>query len=236
MRFFIPKPLHGWRQFAGEIAIIVIGVLIALGADQLLETRTWRDKVSAAENSMNTEIERSLAAARQSDFLKACQDRQVDILANALADDDWATANRVIEKGEYVVRTFWADDAFTAALASQIGDHIGTDRLQDYSSVYMMIRKNRQHQENGWTTDSTFAMLAMPGLPKTETVRLMQLQAVAKLRDSLDSSRSQGQLLLELANKELGLIETDDEFFARPGRMKQIAECRAAAESLSRSN
>ena len=28
----LPKPLHGWRQFAGEVGIIVLGVLIALGA------------------------------------------------------------------------------------------------------------------------------------------------------------------------------------------------------------
>ena len=36
MHFHLPKPLHGWREFAGEVGIIVIGVLIALGADQLL--------------------------------------------------------------------------------------------------------------------------------------------------------------------------------------------------------
>jgi len=30
MHFRLPKPLHGWREFAGEVGIIVIGVLIAL--------------------------------------------------------------------------------------------------------------------------------------------------------------------------------------------------------------
>ena len=32
MHFQLPKPLHGWRQFFGEVGIIVICVLIALGA------------------------------------------------------------------------------------------------------------------------------------------------------------------------------------------------------------
>jgi len=32
MHFHLPKPLHGWREFAGEVGIIVIGVLIVLGA------------------------------------------------------------------------------------------------------------------------------------------------------------------------------------------------------------
>ena len=31
MRFAVPTPLHGWRAFWGEVGIIVIGVLIALG-------------------------------------------------------------------------------------------------------------------------------------------------------------------------------------------------------------
>ena len=35
MHFHLPKPLHGWREFAGEVAIIVIGVLIALAVPLL---------------------------------------------------------------------------------------------------------------------------------------------------------------------------------------------------------
>ena len=38
MHFHLPKPLHGWREFWGEVGIIVIGVLIALGAQQVVES------------------------------------------------------------------------------------------------------------------------------------------------------------------------------------------------------
>lgn len=31
MHFHLPKPLHGWREFVGEVGIIVLGGLIALG-------------------------------------------------------------------------------------------------------------------------------------------------------------------------------------------------------------
>jgi hypothetical protein len=31
------RPLHGWRVFAGEVGVIVLGVLLALGAQQLAE-------------------------------------------------------------------------------------------------------------------------------------------------------------------------------------------------------
>jgi len=34
MQVHVPKPLHGWREFAGEVGILVLGVLIALGAER----------------------------------------------------------------------------------------------------------------------------------------------------------------------------------------------------------
>ena len=38
MHFHLPKPLHGWREFAGEVGIIVVGVLIALAAEQVVKS------------------------------------------------------------------------------------------------------------------------------------------------------------------------------------------------------
>src|SRR5690348_1596565 len=38
MHVHLPKPLHGWRAFIGEVGIIVLGVLIALGAEQVVES------------------------------------------------------------------------------------------------------------------------------------------------------------------------------------------------------
>src|SRR5437763_8229092 len=56
MHFQLPKPLHGWREFAGEVGIIVVGVLIALGAEQVVEGWHWRDKVGRAESAMRLEL------------------------------------------------------------------------------------------------------------------------------------------------------------------------------------
>jgi len=47
MQFHVPKPLHGWREFAGEVGIIVLGVLIALGFGQLAQA--FHDRASANE-------------------------------------------------------------------------------------------------------------------------------------------------------------------------------------------
>src|SRR3954447_4953593 len=52
----LPKPVHGWRQFFGEVGIIVIGVLIALSAEQIIEHFSWVHKRSQVEASMREEL------------------------------------------------------------------------------------------------------------------------------------------------------------------------------------
>jgi len=56
MHFHLPKPLHGWREFSGEVGIIVIGVLIALAAQQVVEAVQWRDSVSQTRDAMRSEL------------------------------------------------------------------------------------------------------------------------------------------------------------------------------------
>jgi hypothetical protein len=56
MHFHLPKPLHGWREFAGEVGIIVIGVLIALGAEQVIETLHWRSEVDGFRSAVRQEV------------------------------------------------------------------------------------------------------------------------------------------------------------------------------------
>jgi hypothetical protein len=60
-----PKPLHGWREFLGEVGIIVIGVLIALGAEHLVERYRWREEAAAARGSLNEELYHSVVDARE---------------------------------------------------------------------------------------------------------------------------------------------------------------------------
>ena len=56
MHFHLPKPLHGWREFAGEVGIIVIGVLIALAAEQVVEWLHWRLMVADTRQALDREL------------------------------------------------------------------------------------------------------------------------------------------------------------------------------------
>ena len=65
MHVHLPKPLHGWRQLAGEVGIIVLGVLIALGFEQLVEAMRWRSEVGHFRTAVDHELGRNLGLYRE---------------------------------------------------------------------------------------------------------------------------------------------------------------------------
>ena len=51
-----PNPWHGWREFLKEIGTIVIGVLIALAGEQLVERLHHGEQAKLAERAMRLEL------------------------------------------------------------------------------------------------------------------------------------------------------------------------------------
>jgi len=80
MHFSLLKPIHGWRPFIGEIAIIVIGVLIALGAQQVAENWAWRQKVDDAGRQLKREASINFRYAAEQVTVGPCLDAQLERL------------------------------------------------------------------------------------------------------------------------------------------------------------
>src|SRR6476620_8693784 len=86
MHLHLPKPLHGWREFVGEVGIIVLGVLIALGAEQVLEAIHWRREAEATRDALNIEAADNLQAAVTRTQLQPCVDQRLREIAIILPD------------------------------------------------------------------------------------------------------------------------------------------------------
>jgi hypothetical protein len=56
MNFHLPKPLHGWREFAGEVGVVVLGILLALGAQQLVQDFQIRSEVREFRKTIDREV------------------------------------------------------------------------------------------------------------------------------------------------------------------------------------
>ena len=77
MHFHLPKPLHGWREFAGEVGIIVVGVLIALGAEQGVQTYHWGNQVDDFQKAVTVEIGLNLGSYQYRIKQNSCTDRRI---------------------------------------------------------------------------------------------------------------------------------------------------------------
>jgi hypothetical protein len=72
MHFHLPKPLHGWREFVGEVGIIVIGVLIALTAEQVVETIHGNAQVREFRGAVDDELAYDMGSYQQRLMLGPC--------------------------------------------------------------------------------------------------------------------------------------------------------------------
>ena len=68
------KPLNGWRVFAGEVGVIVLGVLLALGAQKVIQDVQTRSEVRTFRETIDSEIAFNL-------WVYSYRDAQTDCVA-----------------------------------------------------------------------------------------------------------------------------------------------------------
>jgi len=139
MKVRLPRPLHGWRAFVGEVGIIVLGVLIALGAGQIADLFHHRDQARLAERAMRLELgedhgPQAFGRVAIGPCLEARIARIHDGAETAPADQlrAWAAAYAP------PFRT-WDTEAWKAVSSSNVADFMGPERLVGWSAAYRML-------------------------------------------------------------------------------------------------
>ncbi len=196
MHVHLPKPLHGWRALAGEVGIIVLGVLIALGFEQLVDAWRWRDKIDRAENAMRIELADDngpQAFARV--LIGGCLDQQIkkirDGAGTAPPDQlrQWAMAYSP------PFRT-WDSEAWKVLIASDTGSHMGPDRLIAWSAPYRIIPAlSEEDQREARMVMDLRGSLPASGQPSSDDLRSYRL-AAGQLRLANRRFINTSQLLL----------------------------------------
>lgn len=64
MEIHKPKAVHSWRELASEIGVIIVGVLIALSAEQTVEWLHWRSEVRESREALAAELGKDLGARK----------------------------------------------------------------------------------------------------------------------------------------------------------------------------
>jgi hypothetical protein len=135
-----PHTIHSLREFLKEVGIIVLGVVIALAAEQAVEAIHWRNKVSEAAESMRLELrddDGPQAFARA--VLGPCFDQQLDTIEAAVnSGHDRRAITALADAYAPPVHT-WDTDAWKAALASDAASHTSAERMVTWSKPYRLM-------------------------------------------------------------------------------------------------
>lgn len=97
MHLHLPRPLHGWRAFVGEVGIIVVGVLIALGAEQLVEAAHQKRDAAEADDGIRSELSFNLGRLQSRTTIHSCVARRIEeiqvLIDRAAGHPDIVTPN-----------------------------------------------------------------------------------------------------------------------------------------------
>jgi hypothetical protein len=201
MHFHLPKPLHGWRELAGEISIIVVGVLIALFFEQLVQRWEWNHKVEAAEEAMKHELLWDDGPQLyQRAALHPCIVARLDAIRAAVEEHrSRAELSKVID-GYWINPLTYDTIAQKAADASDVSSHISQSALEPYVIGYsVMPRADQIASDEGVQYADLQAMKRNGGeLSGAETSKV--LSAVERLRND-------NRIMLESAVWALPQIE-----------------------------
>jgi hypothetical protein len=189
------EKIRNWSDFLKEVGTIVLGVVIALAADELVDGWNWKNEVSIVEDSLNDELAGSLFAAEERIKIADCQQRTLDALDN-LADKSHGT---LLIRNKPVSRNrVWASAAWDAAVASGAIAHMPHDTRNNYSVLFSFVHLfqnlNLRQQElwasvNAYRRERTFS----------ETSHDRFVETVAQLRSLTGTMNAAAQQFVEHA-------------------------------------
>jgi hypothetical protein len=136
VHFHLPKPLHGWRDFIGEVGIIVVGVLIALGAEQVVETIHWNREVAAERASLLQEASDSLAGVRARQEQQPCVDRRLAEIRTVLERHRHGEPADLVGEIGRPTRQSATRGTWQIALAGQALAHMDHDEKLAFSGAF----------------------------------------------------------------------------------------------------
>jgi hypothetical protein len=182
MHFHLPKPLHGWREFAGEVGIIVIGVLIALGAEQGVEAVHWHYQVQEARDALGYEIADSIGQSDERLVFSPCLDKRLDDIA-IMVSGSFRSGHLppVGAIGGPPYRT-WLTNVWATTMAGQIASHFRRYDLTQLGDFYEFVRHADAESRTEMSDWSTLRSIVGPGRPVTSDEAALLLRTVEDAR------------------------------------------------------
>ncbi len=206
-----PRPWHGWREFGKELATIVLGVLIALGAEQAVEWLHWQERTEKTETHLRAELANATVAAQVHIAQEPCEYAVLDRLQQALLQpgDDWKPPYLITRPdgtGASLVATpigGFESQGWKNAQADGTANHLNPEDQQKFETAYSTLAaaaaaNDAEHSLSSELNSLAFARRLDPQ-SRTEYLRM-----ITKLREDVRFMATDSRQMLQQMH-ELGV-------------------------------
>lgn len=218
MHFHLPKPLHGWREFVGEVGIIVLGVLIALTFEQIAEEIHWSHAVRQAR----AEIRAETATANKFFSFRAaaepCIGRRLDSIDQVIEQvAEHKRVGRIRSVGPDIGNGI-SDSSWQAQRASQTLTHFDQSELDLLGFYYHQLDSVADavfREDAAWSD-----LRVLDGDPSR-----LGAEDIAGLRRSLQHARFENYLISIISREEIRRARQLDLPVASPSKARLAGVC-----------
>ena len=153
------------------MGIIVIGVLIALGAEQVVEWVHWRNEVTDAQRALDREAAYDLGAVEKRQQEVPCIDRRLREIRTLLTGKPPALSAQA-HCSPLGQPQLWRPrtDVWQVAVASQAAEHMPLETRLGYAGLYGGFQWYAQKAEDETDAWSVLAELDDPGVLSPEDI------------------------------------------------------------------
>ncbi len=153
------NPPNGWNAVAWELAIVVLGVVIALGAQQAVETLRWRDEARRTEEALTIEIAKSVVHAIERQMVSRCLSDRLSYLIGKVSSNEgaWAGEPMPLQQVATAVKSVpaayrtpnrrWNDNVWESAQTGDVFNHMPRARVAAFSNIYALMEGLRKDNE-----------------------------------------------------------------------------------------
>lgn len=138
------REAKGVRAFGFEVLVVVVGVLIALGAQEMVTDWSWQNKVAKGEQELRIEQQGNYLYSAEYSTVAPCIDAQIDKIRLHLLDDTKRSTPVPLALGSVmggvIVSPYRprSDGAWQALLSDGTVSHLPSQRQQAATVLYTL--------------------------------------------------------------------------------------------------
>lgn len=197
MKVRFPQPPQGWTVVRWEVGVVFVGIVLALGAQQLADALYWRGQAAQAKRNIEAELLQHEQDGYERLAVQRCLKGQLAALMGQLSttDRDWKAmpmtinmiglspttqaARRVFPVAYRAPIRLWRDDAFETARANGALNYLSDETVAHYAEIYTRGGSSVALQDREAEAASQLSVLAYDGrLDATARMRLIAALSV----------------------------------------------------------